>query len=93
MNGKVTQTLQWLDSLEKYIVNFNGDDPFYKGFSPYREQLKLEDGKYLTIRCGLNGIYTCVNYIMNNEWMVEVADASRTIAYRELKPEEDLNIE
>lgn len=35
----------------------------------------------MTIRCGLSGIYTCLNEWKDNKWQVEVTDASDTIAY------------
>jgi hypothetical protein len=40
-----------------------------------------EDGYYMTIKCGLGGIYTTLNEWKNGEWMVFAADDSGVIAY------------
>lgn len=40
----------------------------------------VEEGHYLTIRLGLQGIYTSVNYWKDNNWMAQVADGSSVIA-------------
>lgn len=40
-----------------------------------------KDGFYLTIRCGLGGIYSMVNEFKNGKWQASVADASTTIAF------------
>ena len=61
-----------LDS--KTIYKFNGEYKLAK-YPP------KEDGWYITIRCGLSGIYTCLNKWKDNKWQVEAADASDTIAY------------
>lgn len=59
---------------ETKILNFNGEYKLAK-YPP------KENGYYMTIRCGLSGIYTCLNEWKDNAWQVEVADASDTIAY------------
>ena len=58
----------------KTIYNFNGK---YK-LAKYHPK---ENGFYMTIRCGLQGIYTCLNEWKDNKWQVETADDSTTIAY------------
>ena len=35
----------------------------------------------MSIRCGLQCIYTCLNEWKDNKWQVEAADDSVTIAY------------
>ena len=35
----------------------------------------------MTIRCGLGGIYTCLDEFKNNNWQVGVLDDSSVIAY------------
>lgn len=40
-----------------------------------------KDGFYLTIRCGLGGIYSMINEFKNGKWQASVADASTTIAF------------
>ena len=59
---------------DKTIYKFNGKYMLAK-YPP------KEDGWYMTIRCGLSGIYTCLNEWKDNKWQVEAADASDTIAY------------
>ena len=59
---------------DKTIYKFNGKYMLVK-YPP------KEDGWYMTIRCGLSGIYTCLNEWKDNKWQVEAADASDTIAY------------
>lgn len=58
----------------KAIYNFNGEYKLAK-YPP------KENGFYMTIRCGLQGIYTCLNEWKDNKWQVEATDASATIAY------------
>lgn len=89
----------WMKTFEHTIVDFHEtwfskvDGDFYKNFKPFREnRTELEDGMtYLTIRCGLSGIYTCLNQWMGGRWSTECLDGSTTIAYRELREEEKYN--
>jgi len=89
----------WMKTFEHTIVDFHEtwfskvDGDFYKNFKPFREgKTELEDGTmYLTIRCGLSGIYTCLNEWNEGRWRVKFLDNSTTIAYRELKEEEKYN--
>lgn len=89
--------LDWMKNLEKKVVSFCGDssneNDFYKGFRPFHEERNnLKEGcDYITIRCGLEGIYTCINTWKDNKWLAECLDDSYTIAYRELKPNEKFN--
>ena len=79
-----------IDSYEKEIFHFDPGD-----FLPYRPgTTKLNKGIYLTIRCGLSGIYMMANQ-WNEElgdWDIRVLDDSRTIAYKpaRLKDIEDI---
>ncbi len=59
---------------DKTIYKFNGKYKLAK-YPPKKE------GYYMTIRCGMSGIYTCVNIWKDNKWQIEAADASDTIAY------------
>ena len=91
----------WMDTFNKDIVHFHGspnvaiteDNKLFIGFKPFREnRTELEDGTmYLTIRCGLNGIYSFLNVWKEGRWGAECLDGSTTIAYRELKAEEKYN--
>ena len=70
---------------EKEILKFHDD------YKPANYQPEKE-GYYMTIRCGLSGIYTCLNEWKDGKWQVEVLDASKTIAYsREQIPKEEAN--
>lgn len=79
-----------IDSYKKEIFHFNRGD-----FLPYKPGTpKLDKGIYLTIRCGLSGIYMMANQ-WNEElgdWDIRVLDDSKTIAYRpeRLKDIEDI---
>lgn len=75
---------------EKQLCNFHGDAYLFgdRRFKPYRETVKVENGTYITIRCGLGGIYTMLNEMKDGGWMTKVADASFTIAYAKLTKEE-----
>lgn len=43
----------------------------------------IVDGTYLTVRCGLSGIYKMVNIWQDNKWQIEILDASKTLARSE----------
>lgn len=91
----------WMDTFHKDIVHFHGspnvtiteDNNLFIGFKPFRENhTELEDGTmYVTIRCGLGGIYTCLNEWKEDRWCADCLDYSTTIAYRELRPNEIYN--
>lgn len=91
----------WMDTFHKDIVHFYGgsnvtlteDNKFFIGFKPFCENhTELKDGTmYVTIRCGLSGIYTCLNEWKNGGWYAKCLDGSTTIAYRELKEYEKYN--
>ena len=42
-----------------------------------------EDGIYLTVRCGLTGVYKMINVWQDNKWQIEVLDDSITLARSE----------
>lgn len=91
----------WMDTFHKDIVYFRGgpnvviteDNSLFIGFKPFREnRTELEDETmYVTIRCGLSGIYSCLNEWNKGRWGAECLDGSTTIAYRELRPDELYN--
>ena len=58
----------------EHIFDFNGDYKLAK--CPPKQ-----DGYYITVKCGLRGIYTCINEWKNGEWMVLTTDDSNVIAY------------
>lgn len=69
---------------EENIYEFHGE------YKPSNNPPK-EDGAYMTIRCGLGGIYTMLDEWKDGKWQVGVTDASRVIAYsRERISEEDV---
>ena len=40
-----------------------------------------EPGYYLTIRCGLNGIYQIIDEFKDEKWQTEILDGSFVVAY------------
>jgi len=58
----------------EHIFDFKGDYKLAK-YPP------KEDGYYVTIKCGLGGIYTTLNEWKNGKWMVLTTDDSNVIAY------------
>jgi hypothetical protein len=58
----------------EHIFDFNGN---YK----LAKYLPKEDGYYITIKCGLGGIYTSLNEWTQGKWMVLATDDSDVIAY------------
>lgn len=97
MKDEFEQYYEWTKQFDNKIVDFNEsawdgniEHTFYKGFKPFRKgRTELnEDCDYITIRCGLPGIYTVLNRWKDGEWMAECLDGSETIAYRELQPYE-----
>lgn len=77
----------YISSFEKDILKF--ENP--KKFRPYKEHIKIEDGTYVTLRCGLGGIYQMLNEMKDGKWLMEILDDSETIAYRPLTEEEQFN--
>ena len=67
-------------SYRKDIIKFDGDFKLAK----YPPQ---EEGYYVTIRCGLSGIYQVLNRWENGKWQMQILDASDTIAYSKEKVE------
>lgn len=67
------------------IFNFNGDYKLAK-YPP------KEEGLYMTIRCGLGGIYTHLDEYKDGKWQLGIADASSVIAYLKTPaPREEVN--
>ena len=59
---------------ENKIFNFNGE---YK----LAKHPPKENGYYMTIRCGLGGLYTSLNEWQDGNWSMFAADDSDVIAY------------
>lgn len=79
-----------MDTLHKELVDFNRDNPAQDFKICFNEKKQMPaDGYYLTIRCGLSGIYTHLDEVKSGHWQVGITDASRVIAYRKLTDEED----
>ena len=70
---------------EEHIVHFDND------YKPANHPPK-EDGFYMTIRCGLGGIYYNLDEWKDSNWQVGILDGSYVIAYsREQIPREVVN--
>lgn len=81
MDSRVEKAREELASYRKTLFDFSGTE-----FKPFRfGKTVLENGFYLTIRCGLTGIYTTVNEWKDGEWMLKILDGSTTIAYNKNK--------
>ena len=59
---------------EDKILNFDND------FKPANHTPKV-DGYYMTIRCGLGGIYYNLDQWKDGKWQVGILDGSYVIAY------------
>jgi len=75
---KIIDLMKEIDSYHKRIFDFNKNE---YDFIPAKHINPKEEGYYLTIRCGLSGIYQMINEWKNNEWVVKLLDDSYTIAY------------
>lgn len=85
MCSRAEQLSNRLKIFEKDIFSFEG--AFY--LSAHRKPEK--EGFYLTVRCGLGGIYTHINEWKNGKWQATSADASTVIAFsKELFPMDEL---
>lgn len=73
---KLLDICEELKSYDKEIMTFQNTN-----FKPFRKGLTIDNGFYLTIRCGYSGIYTMVNEWKNGDWQTKLLDGSQTIAY------------
>lgn len=53
----------------------------FKGEWKLAKYLLKENGYYMTVRCGLSGIYTNLDEWKDNKWQVGILDDSDIIAY------------
>lgn len=63
-----------INSYRKDILKFNHD------FKPAKYP-PTKEGYYVTLRCGLSGIYQVLNQWKDGKWQMQVLDGSDTIAY------------
>ena len=63
-----------INSYHKPLVDFHGD------FKPANRNPD-KDGYYITIRCGLGGIYQILDEFKDGNWQTGILDDSRVIAY------------
>lgn len=75
---------------EKTLCNFESDYYLFGGrrFKPYHDGMRVANGMYITIRCGLTGIYTMLNDMKDGKWATGVLDGSTTIAFASLTKKE-----
>lgn len=66
-----------IKSYDKRIFEFSHEKNNFKPAN-YTPQ---EDGYYVTIRCGLTGIYQTLDRYENGDWQLRVLDGSKVIAY------------
>ncbi len=72
-----------IKSYDRRIFDFTDEEPFKPAHYPVKE-----DGMYLTIRCGLSGIYQTLDEYKDGQWQLVVLDGSRVIAYSKNKVED-----
>lgn len=70
-------------SYNKKILEFDLNE---NNFRPAHYPPK-EDGMYISLRCGLRGIYQTLDWYKDGEWQLRVLDGSRIIAYSKNKVE------
>ena len=63
-----------MNIIEKKILKFDND------WKPMHWLPKV-DGYYMAIRCGLSGIYTCLDEWKNGKFQLGILDGSDVIAY------------
>jgi hypothetical protein len=79
MLERVKAVSEEMKTYEHTIFPFNHDN---NDFKPFRKKSHpTENGLYLTIRCGLSGIYTILNEWKDDRWQVDIVDNSETIAF------------
>ena len=69
-----------INSYRKDIFKFHNDFKLAK-------HPPTEEGYYVTLRCGLSGIYQVLNQWKDGKWQMQILDASDTIAYSREKVE------
>ena len=79
MKEKTKALMKELESYHKVIMEFHDTN-----FIPATNNPK-EKGSYLTLRCGLGGIYQMINEWNGEKWMTGALDGSYTIAYSKNK--------
>ena len=73
---------------DKNILKFNGEN---ENFIPAKRD-PGEEGYYMTIKCGLGGLYYCLNEFKEGKWQVLSADDSYVIAYsRDPLPKDEVD--
>ena len=90
MEGKLRHLEIFCKGFEQTLCNFSGDIYLFGGrrFKPYRGSLRVKDGVYITMRCGLGGIYTMLDTMKDGKWQTGVLDNSTVIAFASLTKKE-----
>jgi len=83
---KNSEIYKKIKSYRKNFVKFDRDTEELN-FIPAHHINPKEEGVYVTIRCGLSGIYQMLNEWKNGKWQVGVMDDSVTIAFSRNKIE------
>lgn len=82
-NGKIVEEYDE-DELD---FNFDKDPLDQKTIFSFNNEYKLakhppqKDGYYMTIRCGIGGIYTKIDKYQDGKWLTQIMDDSKVIAY------------
>ena len=78
--NKIEEYLKQTKSFQKQLYTFNRGDNIMEDFCPIYYKPK-QNGRYLTIRCGFNGIYTIIDDWKDDKWELDILDSSEVIAY------------
>lgn len=78
--SKIEEYLKETKSFQKQLYTFNRGGNIMEDFCPIHYKPK-ENGRYLTIRCGFNGIYIKIDDWKDDKWELDILDSSEVIAY------------
>lgn len=76
---------KYLQKFNKKILQQTGDENRWKLFDPLHTN--PEDGIYLVLQCGYNGIYQTYNFWSRErrDWEVKSTDHSSVIMYKDIE--------
>lgn len=75
---------KFLEKFHQTRIEKNEDETPWKLFKPTGTN-NIEPGVYLTLRCGLGGIYQFCNTWDGQKWESSIADGSYTIMYKDIE--------
>ena len=76
---RLKDLMEETESYRRQIFKFDRHNDV--DFIPADSIKPRKDGIYITLRCGLSGIYQIINEWRDGKWQMEACDASFTIAF------------